>query len=85
MQNTQEYIKVNKDKFLNELIDLLKIPSISADPVYAQDVKQAGEVIASQMKAIGLDNVQVFPTAGHPIVYGEKIIDANLSRDHHGS
>lgn len=78
MLNTQSYISENKEKFLNELISLLKIPSISADPAYAGDVKTAADEVAKQMKLIGMDEVEIFPTAGHPIVYGEKIIDSSL-------
>ena len=78
MQNTQTYIQTNKDKFLNELFHLLRIPSISADPAYAADVKKTAEEIASQMQTIGMQKVEIFPTAGHPIVYGERIIDLAL-------
>ena len=78
MQNTQNYIQKNKDKFLNELIDLLKIPSISADKAYIKDVQNAAESVAQNLKNIGVENVENFPTKGHAIVYGEKIIDADL-------
>jgi acetylornithine deacetylase/succinyl-diaminopimelate desuccinylase-like protein len=78
MQRTQSYILSNKEKFLNELIDLLKIPSISADPAYKLDVALAADKVSQNFIAIGLDNVQIFPTKGHPIVYGEKIIDPSL-------
>ena len=75
---TQEYIQNNRDKFLQELISLLKIPSVSADPSYASEVNKCAAQIAESLKAIGMDAVETCPTAGFPIVYGEKIIDANL-------
>ncbi|MCE3296707.1 MAG: Beta-Ala-His dipeptidase [Crocinitomicaceae bacterium] len=78
MQNTQTYIQANKEKFLNELFHLLRIPSISADPAYASDVQKAAQEISAQMKNIGMQKVAVYPTAGHPIVYGEKIINSSL-------
>lgn len=78
MEKTQAYIQANKDKFLNELMDLLHIPSISADPSYADSVLKTAEATATFLKNAGADNVTVFPTDGYPIVYGEKIIDANL-------
>ena len=78
MEKTQVYIQANKDKFLNELMDLLRIPSISADPSYADSVLKTAEATATFLKNAGADNVTVFPTDGYPIVYGEKIIDASL-------
>jgi acetylornithine deacetylase/succinyl-diaminopimelate desuccinylase-like protein len=78
MEQTQQFIAANKDRFLNELLDLLRIPSISADPKYASDVKKTAEILADQLKSFGIDNVEVCPTKGHPIVYGEKIIDPSL-------
>ncbi|MEY4658474.1 MAG: hypothetical protein RJB36_240 [Bacteroidota bacterium] len=78
MKNTQIYIEQNRDKFLQELLDILRIPSISADPAYSKDVQVCAEKLANQMQSIGLENISISPTAGHPIVYGEKIIDRNL-------
>lgn len=77
MNQTQTYIQQNKEKFLQELLDLLRIPSISADPAYSKDVRKTAEMVASQLTQSGADQVQIFETAGHPIVYGEKIIDAS--------
>jgi acetylornithine deacetylase/succinyl-diaminopimelate desuccinylase-like protein len=73
-----EYLNANKDKFLNELLDLLRIPSVSADSKFAEDVKKTADFVAEKLKEAGADNVEICPTAGHPIVYGEKIIDASL-------
>ncbi|MEP7263934.1 MAG: dipeptidase [Bacteroidota bacterium] len=78
MQTIQEYVSVNKDRFLNELMDLLRIPSVSADSKYKPDVAKAAEFIKKSLEAAGADKVEICPTAGHPIVYGEKIIDAAL-------
>lgn len=78
MENTQTYIKENKQKFLDELFELLRIPSISADPNYKKDVAKAAENVASHLRNAGADKVEICSTEGHPIVYGEKIIDKNL-------
>ena len=78
MNITQDYIKSNKSKFLDQLFELLKIPSVSADPAYAEDVRKTAEFLSTEFKALGLDAVEVIETAGHPIVYAEKIIDQNL-------
>ncbi len=78
MQTIQEYVSVNKDRFLNELMDLLRIPSVSADSKYKTDVARAAEFIKKSLEAAGADKVEICPTAGHPIVYGEKIINPAL-------
>lgn len=74
----EKYLQENKERFLNELIELLKIPSVSADPSFAKDVRNAAEFIAIKMKAAGIDNVSVDETDGYPVVYGDKLIDKNL-------
>jgi acetylornithine deacetylase/succinyl-diaminopimelate desuccinylase-like protein len=78
MKNTQNYIQQNKEKFLQELLDILRVPSISADPAYHNDVQVCAEKLADHMESIGMENVSISPTSGHPIVYGEKIIDSKL-------
>ena len=78
MEHINNYINENKDRFINELIDLLKIPSISADPAYSDDVLNCADVVAKAMSDAGADNIEICKTEGYPIVYGEKIIDANL-------
>lgn len=78
MQKTQDFIKKHDKRFLEELFDLLRIPSVSADPAHKGDVKKAALSVANSMKEAGAENVEVCETEGHPIVYGEKIIDANL-------
>ena len=62
----------DKERYLNELIDLLKIPSISADSAYANDVHAAAQWVATSLEKAGADSVKIEPTAGYPIVYGEK-------------
>jgi len=75
MEKVQEYISANKDRFLSELLNLLRIPSVSADSKYKNDVQKAAEFIKQSLIDAGADKVEVCPTKGHPIVYGEKIID----------
>lgn len=77
MNQTQNFTNANKDRYLNELLDLLRIPSISADPAYKNDVQKCADKLAEGMRNIGIDKVEVCPTAGNPIVYGEKMIDTN--------
>jgi acetylornithine deacetylase/succinyl-diaminopimelate desuccinylase-like protein len=78
MKNTLNYIQANKDSFLNELVELLKLPSVSADPAYAKDVQLTAEFLETEFTRMNLDEVEVIKTEGHPIVYAEKIIDVNL-------
>ena len=78
MEKISQYIDQNKDRFLHELIDLLKIPSVSADSSFKNDVRSAAEFIHSKLLDAGADNCQIFETEGHPIVYGEKIINENF-------
>ena len=73
--STLEYLEANKQRFLDELLELLKIPSISADPAYNADVIKCAEAIENNLKAVGAENVKIFETPGLPIVYGEKIVD----------
>lgn len=74
----KEYIDKNKDRFLSELFDLLRIPSVSADSKLAGDVRKAAEYLLEKLKAAGVDKVELCETPGHPIVYGEKMIDPSL-------
>jgi len=76
--STLKYIEQNKDRFLSELFDILRIPSISADSAYAGDVRKCAEAVAEHLRKAGADNVVLEETAGYPIVYGEKIIDSKL-------
>jgi acetylornithine deacetylase/succinyl-diaminopimelate desuccinylase-like protein len=78
MNNVKTYIETHKDRFLNELIELLKIPSISADSAYEKDVLKTAEAIKISLEKAGCDTVEICETEGYPIVYGEKTIDKNL-------
>jgi acetylornithine deacetylase/succinyl-diaminopimelate desuccinylase-like protein len=78
MLNSQAYIQKNREKFLSELLSLLKIPSVSADPSFTKDVNDCAEILANNLREIGIERVEICQTAGFPIVYGEKIIDDSL-------
>ncbi len=78
MENLKSYIGLNKDRFINELIELLKIPSISADSAYSQDVLNTADAVKEALEKAGCDTVEICETPGYPIVYGEKFIDSNL-------
>ncbi len=77
MQTTQ-YLETNKQRFLDELFELLRIPSISADATYSADVHRTADYVKDKLIAAGADKVEVCQTAGYPIVYGEKMIDPSL-------
>lgn len=72
------YIEQHKQRFLDELFDLLRIPSISADTKYRDEVKKAAEYIRVKLLDAGVDKAEICPTGGHPIVFGEKTIDPAL-------
>lgn len=75
MNKTQKISAANQEKYLNELLELLRIPSISADPAYKNDVQRCAESLAEGLQKMGMEKVEICQTAGNPIVYGEKIID----------
>jgi len=76
--NINAYIEINKERFLEELFELLRIPSVSADAAYKNDVIKTAAVIKTKLTEAGADKVEICETAGYPIVYGEKIIDPKL-------
>lgn len=78
MTHITDYIQEHKDRFINELMDLLRIPSISADPAYSQDVHACAQAVRDHLIKAGANKVEICQTAGYPIVYGEKMIDQNL-------
>ncbi len=78
MSTIQNYIKDHKNRFLDELIELLKIPSISADANYKEAILKTADQVKKQLEKAGCDTVEICETPGNPIVYGEKIIDKNL-------
>jgi acetylornithine deacetylase/succinyl-diaminopimelate desuccinylase-like protein len=75
MQNVQNYIKENKQRYLDELLEFLRIPSVSADPSFTADVRKTAEFVAHSLTKAGADNVEICETAGHPIVYAEKMVN----------
>ena len=75
---TLEYLNDHKDKFLNELLDLLRIPSVSADKKFDGDVRNAATFVKDQLIAAGVDYAELCETKGHPIVYAEKIINSTF-------
>lgn len=78
MDQLKTYLDNNKERFLKELIELLRIPSVSADVKFAGDVNSAAASVKEQLLKAGVDKAELCPTKGYPIVYGEKIIDPKL-------
>ncbi len=78
MKKSQAYNQQNKARYLEELLTLLRIPSVSADPNHKNDMLQAAEYLKHQLETAGTDRVEVMPTEGHPIVYAERILDPTL-------
>jgi acetylornithine deacetylase/succinyl-diaminopimelate desuccinylase-like protein len=78
MNQLHAYRSENRERFINELIELLKIPSVSADSAFSQDVLNTADAVAACLKAAGCDGVEICETRGYPIVYGEKLIDPDL-------
>jgi len=78
MKAVQKYIDKNKKRYVDELIEFLKIPSISNNPKYNKDVKNAAKHLKKRMDEAGIKKTKIYTTAGHPIVYGEKLIDTKL-------
>ena len=71
MSTTQEYIDQNKDKFVEELFDLLRIPSVSTDSSKKEEIKKAAGFLVGQLNNLNLDTVKTYETPGNPIVYAE--------------
>jgi len=75
MQAWKDYQAQNKDRFLSELLDLLRIPSISAKSENKPDMLKCAEAVKARLLEAGADKAEIYPTDGHPLVYGEKMID----------
>lgn len=75
MQAWKEYQQQHKEKFLEELLELLRIPSVSARSEHKDDMIQCAELVKKRLQEAGATTVEIYPTPGHPVVYGEKIID----------
>lgn len=75
MSSVSDYIKSNKEKFKEELFELLRIPSVSTDPSHKHDIREAANFLKTQLETLHLDRVEQFETDGNPIVYGELITE----------
>ena len=69
--NAVAFARQNQTRFVNELKDLLRIPSISTLAEHKEDVQRAAEFVAADMKRIGLENIEIIPTSGHPLLYAD--------------
>lgn len=78
MNTVKNYIDENKERFLDELFELLRIPSISADPKHKDDIRKTAELVKDHFDKIGMENTEICETPGYPVVYAEKIIDEEL-------
>src|SRR6201747_1217990 len=75
MQAWKDYQEKNKDRFLSELLELLRIPSVSARSEHKPDMLKCAEAVKQRLLDAGVDKAEIYPTEGHPVVYGEKITD----------
>ncbi len=71
LENALQYARKNNGKFLDTFKEILAIPSVSTDPAHAADIRKAADWLAAQLRGLGMQKVQIFPTAKHPVVYGE--------------
>ena len=78
MENLKSYIEKNKDRFLEELFGLIRIPSISSQSEHKNDMLKAAEYWKNTILKAGADKAEIMPTAGNPVVYGEKIVGKSL-------
>lgn len=78
ISNYKDYLHSHQERFLEELFELLRIPSVSADSKYKLDVQRAAAFVKSKLEEAGVDKVEICETQKHPIVYGEKLVDASL-------
>lgn len=78
MKGLKTYVKTHKERFLNELFDLLKLPSVSADSAYEKDVIATAKFVAKSLEKVGCTQVELCETKGYPIVYAEKLVDPKL-------
>jgi acetylornithine deacetylase/succinyl-diaminopimelate desuccinylase-like protein len=71
IQGALDYARKNGERFVEELLEMIRIPSVGADPAYNADTRRCAEWLASHLASLGLDNACVMETAGHPVVYAE--------------
>src|SRR5438045_8880274 len=75
MKEWKDYQEKNKDRFLNEMLDLLRIPSVSAKSEHKADMQKCAELVRQRLLDAGCAKAEVMPTDGHHVVYGGKIVD----------
>ncbi len=78
MPSINTYIDTHKDRFIKELLELLKLPSISSDPIFSHDILETAKAVEQALIDVGCAHTEICETSGHPVVYGEKIIDTSL-------
>ena len=78
MEAIRNYIETNRERFIEELFGLIRIPSVSASEARKPDMVRAAEYIRDMLVNNGADRAEVYPTKGNPVVYGEKLINASL-------
>ncbi len=78
MEDISSYVQQHKERFIEELIELLKIPSVSADPAFSQDVLNTADAVKESLLKAGCDHAEICETPGYPIVYAEKTINPDL-------
>ncbi len=78
MMTSKEFTVENKERLVNELVEFLKLKSVSADPAFTEEVKLTAKFVEDSLINAGMKTVEICPTAGHPIVYAEHIIDEKL-------
>jgi len=71
LSHWEDYLAEQQPRFLEELLEFLRIPSISSLPEHAEDVERAAEWVAGRLERAGIEEVRILPTGGHPVVYGE--------------
>ena len=74
----KQYIETHKDRFIEELFELLRIPSVSTDKKFKDDVLKAADYLKQKLEALNLDKVEICQTPGSPIVFAEKMVDEKL-------
>jgi acetylornithine deacetylase/succinyl-diaminopimelate desuccinylase-like protein len=78
MEQVKEFIEKNKERFLGELSELIRIPSVSSSEVYRGEMARAAEKVSESLLKAGVDKAEIMETTGHPVVYAEKMIDPSL-------
>ena len=79
----KQYIEANRDRFFDELFSLLRIPSVSSLESHRPDMQRCAVRLAELLKEAGADTADVYPTQGHPVVFGQKTIDPSFGTVHH--